>query len=150
MNMIKFVLPLFITLFTFSAQANVIKDLKRTEASKFDVGMLRLDIVAFTVKNKFYGERIKRTDFEFGNISTFSNNEQLGLNVYFTSDSEHLSQSSCETMKSYTAKIFDKQKLSEAFDEDFNAEEKIDLMNRIQLNTILVDEDNSNMTFKCK
>ncbi|MUK94760.1 hypothetical protein GNP80_20325, partial [Aliivibrio fischeri] len=46
MNMIKFFLPLFIVFFTFNVQANIIKDLKRTEASQFDVGMLRLDIVA--------------------------------------------------------------------------------------------------------
>ncbi|MUK92199.1 hypothetical protein GNP80_07085 [Aliivibrio fischeri] len=149
MNMIKFFLPLFIVFFTFNVQANIIKDLKRTEASQFDVGMLRLDIVALAVKNKLQGERIRGTDFEFGNVSTFSNNEQLGLNVSFTSDSENLSQSSCETMKLYTAKMFDKKTLSALFGKGFDAEESADLMNRIKLNTILVDEDNLNMTFKC-
>lgn len=150
MKLFTFILPLTIILSTFNVHANMIKELKQAEASKFDVGMLRLDIIVLIVNDKFYGERIKNTEFEFGKASTFSNNEQLGLNMSFISDSENLTPSSCETMKLYTAKIFDKQTLTEAFSYDFKNNEKAELINRIHLNTILVDEDNSNMTFKCQ
>jgi hypothetical protein len=135
--------------FTFSTNASVLDELKKTPATKYDVGKIQLEIFSFLTTQKSKGDSIKGTKFDFLKASVMERENKLGLKVSFSGRSKYLTQEQCDSLHRVTTSHFSTDKLVKSMWTDLEEEKYMQLAKELLLVTELVDKNNNSLTKEC-
>ena len=155
MNKIYFALLLALASFAsqssvFSSNDSVLATLKDTPATKYELGLFKLEHYVYEMSNKLQDERIGGTKFKFKNATVREDNNQLQIVVTATGRSKYLTESQCKEAKARLSKPFNTNKILYNMWSGLPQESYKKLQSEISLNVMLMDKDNAALTLTCQ
>ncbi|MCJ8348036.1 hypothetical protein [Moritella sp.] len=150
-------LPLLLALASFASQSSgfssnesELAELKNTPATKYELGLFKLETYVYAVNNKLEGERIGSTKFRFKNATVREDNDQIQVVVIAIGKSKYLTESKCEAVKNILSKPFNAQKMPYNMWSGLPQESYKTLQSEISLHVTLMDKKNSSSILTCK
>jgi hypothetical protein len=134
----------------FSSDDSVLATLKDTPATKYELGVFKLENYVYAVNNKLQDERIGKTHFKFIKATVSEDNNQIQIVVTAIGRSKYLTESQCKEAKMSLSAPFDTNKAPYNMWSDLSQESYKELQNEISLNVILMDKENSALTLACQ
>lgn len=150
-------LALLLALASFASQSNaapssesVLTTLKNTPATKYELGLFKLEFYVYALSNKLSDERIGSTKLRFQKATVREDNNQLQVVATAVGKSKYLTESKCEAVKSILSKPFNAQRMAYNTWSGLPQESYEKLQSEISLHVILMDKENSSLTLTCK
>lgn len=144
----KFLVTL-IAFSTLNVGAGELDLLKKTPATKYEVGKMRLDIMASLFEQEVIGEKVEGTRFKFAGFEAVETESKLGFKAMYSSRSKYLTSKNCEELKAVTQRIYTPQTLAKEIWPDLTDAQHASLSQQLFVMTELVDDDNSELTREC-
>jgi hypothetical protein len=150
-------LALLLTLASFASQSSaapsnesVLATLKNTPATKYELGLFKLEYYVYALSNKLEGERIGSTKFKFQKATVSEDNNQLQVVAIAVGKSKYLTESKCEAVKNILSKPFNAQRMSYNTWSGLPQESYEKLQSEISLHVTLMDKKDASSTLTCK
>jgi len=142
---------LLLTLSSFSVlSSGMLEELKGTPATKYELGLFKLESYVRTMSNKLEDERINNTKFKFKNATVREDNNQLQIVVTAIGRSKYLTESQCKEAKARLSTPFNTKKIPYNMWSGLSQESYKRLQTEISLNVTLMDKENSALTLTCQ
>lgn len=135
---------------TASAEVTVLDVLKVTPASKYELGMFQLQLMALGFNQKFAGENVNGTKFDIKDVSVINNKDTFGVILSYEGRSKYLTAENClQLHDSKTRKLFSPDVLVNNLWPTLDEVQRKSLVKTVSLNTQLIDRDNTSITKTC-
>ncbi|MDV5167518.1 hypothetical protein [Photobacterium rosenbergii] len=135
---------------TARAEVTELDVLKATPATKYELGMFQLQLMAQAFNHKYSGERVNGTKFDIKDLNVIESNDSFGLIFSYEGRSKYMTVENCIYIHDEkTKKTFSPALIVEKLWPSLSNKQHEQLMKNVSLSTQLVDEDNASFTQTC-
>ncbi len=136
-------------IFSSLSNADGLDILKKTPASKYDIGKLQLEIAAFMLTDKLSGEWVKDSNFDIKKFGVKETPENISFVMSFIGKAKHLTEQQCTGFLNAYSSKFGTDKLirdiwPEISESDFNS-----IKTAFKFEVELISKENESFIVSC-
>ncbi len=144
----KVMFALIVALISFNVAAGI-DHLKSVPASKYDLGKLQLELVAFVLSDKLEGERVGKTNFKINKFNVVVQGNELLLVSNLVGRAKEISEKQCTTIQSQLSQNPLFSNLPKNIWPGMTENEYKELAEEVKLSVKLISKENSNFIVQC-
>lgn len=132
------------------ASEGVLDTLKSTPASKYELGKVQLDIMAFILTDKLKGNRMEDTSFELRRFSLRETPERLNFFVSFVGRAQDMTEEQCKSFLANHTSMFTDQNIITGAWQGLTEEQYENLRQEIGFGVELISKENESFKMACE
>lgn len=147
--MIKKLTTVFLVAFSIGANAGVLDELKKTPASKYDIGKMQLELGAFLLTQKLKDKNVGKSPFEIQGFRVTEDENKLYFVTTLEGRAKHMNDQACEKLKTHMSESGPLSQLAKQTWPGLTDAQYQSLESDFVLATELVSKENNSFRIQC-
>lgn len=123
--------------------------LKKTPATKYEVGKLQMEFLAFLMNRRVKDEKLDGTNFRFRSVKVDEQPNALNLLAQMEGKAKYISETQCRNIKSTLGNNKGIRSMSSELWPDLSTSQKRELESVIGVSVQLISRENESFTVSC-
>ena len=137
------------TLCSANLFANVISDLKKQPASKYELGLVKLELIDYVLNEKLMGQEVAESDFKIKAIKIGAQDDNIIFAALLEGRTKDMSEAKCKQLNTHLKTSVDSGEVIRNAWQGLSAEEYKELEKSVVFATRLIAKENEAFIINC-